>query len=94
MQFLTLLVSIASLSAYTLAGVHAQCVSCPSKVSNQPSSGRCQDKSGGTHCLYGGAQSNPVKLHCYYDNKGKLSSASANTNCPSKLAPGNACAKC
>jgi len=50
--FLTLLASIASLSAYTLVGVHAVCALCPSNVAGEWNTKTCVGKLGYTYCHY------------------------------------------
>ncbi|KIK73866.1 hypothetical protein PAXRUDRAFT_836140 [Paxillus rubicundulus Ve08.2h10] len=50
--FLTLLASIASLSAYNLVGVHAVCALCPDEVIGEWLTKTCVDKLGFTFCRY------------------------------------------
>ncbi|KAF8835379.1 hypothetical protein BDN67DRAFT_975356, partial [Paxillus ammoniavirescens] len=50
--FLTLLASIASLSAYTLVGVHAltACTTCPSSIGGRALVSRCVNNKSVTYC--------------------------------------------
>ncbi|KIJ07702.1 hypothetical protein PAXINDRAFT_173343 [Paxillus involutus ATCC 200175] len=48
--FLTLLAVITSLSAYTLAGVHAKCAYCPDILNGVMLSKRCVNKKDVTTC--------------------------------------------
>ncbi|KIJ11536.1 hypothetical protein PAXINDRAFT_15637 [Paxillus involutus ATCC 200175] len=62
MQFLTLLASIASLSAYTLVGVHARvCAVCPSEVNGGRLTKYCVGPIGHSYCKYDG-----LGAYCIY----------------------------
>ncbi|KAF8835695.1 hypothetical protein BDN67DRAFT_404036 [Paxillus ammoniavirescens] len=63
--FLTLLAAIASLSAYTLVGVHANCALCPTTIEGRSFASRCADKAGKITCTY--EQQGQSSRHCYYD---------------------------
>ncbi|KIK80880.1 hypothetical protein PAXRUDRAFT_833259 [Paxillus rubicundulus Ve08.2h10] len=67
-SFLMLIASIASLSAYTLVGVHANsllCAVCPSKVAGEWLTSRCIDDQGNTICHYQDGET-----RCFYDGHG------------------------
>ncbi|KAF8841981.1 hypothetical protein BDN67DRAFT_966304 [Paxillus ammoniavirescens] len=69
--FLTLLASIASLSAHTLVGVHASsitdlCAICPPEVAHEQLTGRCVDAKGNTICHY-----QDEETRCYYNSHGQ-----------------------
>ncbi|KAF8839971.1 hypothetical protein BDN67DRAFT_981380 [Paxillus ammoniavirescens] len=67
--FLTLLASIASLSAYTLVGVHAltACTTCPSSVAGQALVSRCVDSKSITYCQYNVNRFLKKPTFCNYD---------------------------
>ncbi|KIJ14554.1 hypothetical protein PAXINDRAFT_12656 [Paxillus involutus ATCC 200175] len=69
--FLTLLASVASLSAYTPVGVHASsitqvCAACPPEVAKEALTYRCVDTKGNTICRY-----QDEETRCYYDGHGE-----------------------
>ncbi|KAF8835380.1 hypothetical protein BDN67DRAFT_975362 [Paxillus ammoniavirescens] len=86
--FLALLASIASLSAYTLVGVHAlaDCTTCPSSAGGLALVSRCVDGKSITHCHYDRNRFMLKSTFCNYDNQGNLHANSKGTSCPSKAA--------
>ncbi|KIK79960.1 hypothetical protein PAXRUDRAFT_833822 [Paxillus rubicundulus Ve08.2h10] len=93
MQFLTLLVSIASLYAYTLVCVHAQpgCTNCPAEVDGLKLYQACL-RSRSTHCTYGLVH---LKwIYCHYDEQGTLIATSEGTSCPSPMSLASGCKAC
>ncbi|KAF8833260.1 hypothetical protein BDN67DRAFT_790629 [Paxillus ammoniavirescens] len=79
MQFFsTLLASIASLSAYTLVGVHAGfCAYCPADVAGEWNTGYCRDTSSRTHCNYLSDE-----VTCVYTSSGERYSSGSFFKCP------------
>ncbi|KIK92338.1 hypothetical protein PAXRUDRAFT_830046 [Paxillus rubicundulus Ve08.2h10] len=71
MQLFALIVSIASLSAYTLVGVHAtKCAVCPKGVVDKATVTRCIGKyNDNTTCYYSSSQKQAT---CDYDVDGHL----------------------
>ncbi|KIK78033.1 hypothetical protein PAXRUDRAFT_834750 [Paxillus rubicundulus Ve08.2h10] len=95
MQCLTLLASIASLSAYTLVAVHAQpgCTDCPVKVSGVPLFAACvNSKTKTTQCSLSSYL--PSWIGCDYDEHGALSAASQGASCPSPMNLHHGCQSC
>ncbi|KAF8838082.1 hypothetical protein BDN67DRAFT_126719 [Paxillus ammoniavirescens] len=77
--FLTLLASIASLSTYTLMGVHAECAVCPPKVEGTSLVTHCLHASGNTHCFY-----DNFKKFCLYNGDGER--YGGQSDCPASVA--------
>ncbi|KIK73324.1 hypothetical protein PAXRUDRAFT_836275 [Paxillus rubicundulus Ve08.2h10] len=95
MQFLTLLASTASLSAYTLVGVHAQpgCTNCPAVVNGVPLYDMCIDsKAKTTYCNFGLVHLKWV--YCHYNEHGDLTAASKGASCPSPMRLNHSCQAC
>ncbi|KIK75034.1 hypothetical protein PAXRUDRAFT_835174 [Paxillus rubicundulus Ve08.2h10] len=87
---LTILATIASLSVYTLVGVHAKCGACPSSLSNNAVLSTQCTKKGITKCLYEDGEST---LYCYFNKKGALQKNS-NKACPKNGGTANNCNPC
>ncbi|KIJ04982.1 hypothetical protein PAXINDRAFT_21738 [Paxillus involutus ATCC 200175] len=77
--FLTLLVAITSLSAYTLVGVHAKtkCATCPETVNNGSDGleDSCYQNSGAYRQNRYGSKTGPEGFRCYYNVRTRLHTA-------------------
>ncbi|KAF8837116.1 hypothetical protein BDN67DRAFT_230463 [Paxillus ammoniavirescens] len=89
--FLTLLVAITSLSAYTLVGVHAGCAICPETMFGWGLSSQCVPTGGDiTRCEYQ-EHGTGSSLWCYFDSNGTLDISASSYYCSGGAETRNTC---
>ncbi|KIK76366.1 hypothetical protein PAXRUDRAFT_436288 [Paxillus rubicundulus Ve08.2h10] len=87
--FLTLLAAIASLSAYTLVGVHAlKCAICPSSLRGILEGTKCASHTSevNTYCVYNRNIDPLIAKSCRYGPNGSLLTQFSDPSCPTKVA--------
>ncbi|KIK77090.1 hypothetical protein PAXRUDRAFT_835120 [Paxillus rubicundulus Ve08.2h10] len=90
--FVTLLATLASLSAYTIVGVHAQCITCRSSMDGAALHDTCITGDV-TTCEYENQAG--LSFYCYYDSQGSLRDHS-NPSCVKNVgtSKGPTCGQC